>query len=86
MTFFLKINPNSNLIEKAQFITDGCEAATAAASQTMQMIQKQSIKFAKSLKAEDIDKALGGLPSDHKHCAKLAIQTLNQTVEKLQQI
>ncbi|MEJ2249892.1 MAG: iron-sulfur cluster assembly scaffold protein [Candidatus Lokiarchaeota archaeon] len=80
MTFFLKVN--HKCIEKARFVTDGCAAATAAASQTMQLIEGKSIKFAKRLKAKDIDKFLGGLPSDHKHCAKLAIKTLHKTLNK----
>ena len=73
MTFFLKIN--NDIIEKAHFITDGCAATVATASQVTLLIEGKSLEFAKNLKPEEIDKALGGLPEDHKHCAELASMT-----------
>lgn len=82
MTFFLKINNNSKSIEKARFVTDGCEAAKASASQTMKLIEGRFLNFAENLKPEEIDEALGGLPADHKHCAELAIRTLQHTIRK----
>ncbi|MFW9772506.1 MAG: iron-sulfur cluster assembly scaffold protein [Candidatus Thorarchaeota archaeon] len=80
MQFFLKIE--NDKIKKANFITDGCGATVAAGSQTTILIEGKSIEFAQSLKYIDIDKALGGLPNDHKHCAELAIRTLNGAIEK----
>ncbi len=80
MQFFLKIN--GNIIEKANFITDGCGATVAAGSQTTLMIIGKSLDFAESLNPEDIDKALKGLPEDHKHCAELAVRTLKKSIEK----
>ena len=80
MQFFLKIN--DNIIEKANFITDGCGASVATASQTTLLIENKSLDFAKQLKPEDVDKALKGLPEDHKHCAELAIRTLKHTIKK----
>lgn len=78
--FFLKIN--NNIIEKVNFITDGCIAAIATASQTTVLIEGKSLKFAERLKAKDIDRALKGLPKDHKHCAKLALGALNRAIKK----
>lgn len=80
MQFFLKIK--DNIIEKANFITDGCGATVAAGSQTTLMIEGKPLNFAESLNPEDIDKALKGLPEDHKHCAELAIRTLKRSVER----
>ena len=79
MQFFLKIS--NDIIEKANFITDGCGATVAAGSQTTLMIKGKSIDFAESLTAEDIDNALKGLPDNHKHCAELAIRTLHRSIE-----
>ena len=78
--FFLKIN--NNIIEEANFITDGCIAAVATASQTILLIKGKSLNFADKLKARDINRALKGLPKDHKHCAKLALKALNSTIKK----
>jgi nitrogen fixation NifU-like protein len=80
MQFFLKIK--DNIIEKANFITDGCGATVAAGSQITIMIEGKPIQYAESLEAIDLDKKLGGLPDDHKHCAELAIKTLHRAIEK----
>ncbi|MGB5911463.1 MAG: iron-sulfur cluster assembly scaffold protein [Promethearchaeia archaeon] len=80
MQFFLKIE--NNKIVKANFITDGCGASVAAGSQTTLLIEGNSLKFAEDLTAEDIDKALLGLPKDHKHCAELAVRTLKELIKK----
>lgn len=82
MWFFLKIN--NNTIEKANFITDGCGASFATASQTTILIEGKTIEYANKLTAEDIDNALNGLPEDHKHCAELAIKTLKRALKKYQ--
>ncbi|TFG24071.1 MAG: iron-sulfur cluster assembly scaffold protein [Promethearchaeota archaeon] len=80
MQFFLKIN--DNIIEKANFIADGCAASVTTASQTTILIEGKSLDFAEKLKAEDIDEALKGLPEDHKHCAELSIKTLKWAIKK----
>lgn len=80
MQFFLKIK--NNKIEKANFITDGCGATVACGSQTTMLIEGRSLEFAENLKSKDIEKALNGLPEDHKHCAELAKRTLRRLIEK----
>jgi nitrogen fixation NifU-like protein len=80
MQFFLSIK--DNIIEKASFITDGCGASVATASQTTLLIIGKSIDFAENLTQEEVDNALNGLPADHKHCAKLAVDTLKRTIKK----
>ena len=80
MIFYLKIN--GNIIEKANFITDGCGASLATACQTTLLIEGKSLSFAEALEPEDIDLALKGLPEDHKHCAELAIRTLRRAINK----
>lgn len=80
MQFFLKIK--DNIIEKANFITDGCGPSVATASQTTLLIEGKSLDIAERLEPEDVDKALKGLPLDHKHCADLAIRTLKRAIQK----
>ncbi len=80
MQFFLKIN--NNIIEKANFVTDGCGASVATASQTTILIEGKSLDFAEQLKPEDVDQALKGLPEDHKHCTELAVRTLKRAIKK----
>ncbi|MFX0155868.1 MAG: iron-sulfur cluster assembly scaffold protein [Candidatus Hodarchaeota archaeon] len=80
MQFYLKIN--KNIIEKANFITDGCGATVAAGSQTTMLIEGKTLELAEKLNPSDVENALGGLPEDHKHCAELAIRTLKRAIEK----
>ncbi|MFX0070324.1 MAG: iron-sulfur cluster assembly scaffold protein [Candidatus Hermodarchaeota archaeon] len=80
MQFFVKIK--DNIIEKANFITDGCGASVATGSQTMLLIEGKSLEFAENLNPKDIDNALGGLPEDHKHCTELADRTLKRLIKK----
>ena len=80
MQFFLKIK--EGIIEKANFITDGCGATVAAGSQTTIMVKGRTLEFAEKLRPIEVENALGGLPDDHKHCAELAIRTLHRAIEK----
>lgn len=80
MHFYLKIK--DDVIEDAHFITDGCGASVATASQTTLLIKGKSIEFAKKLEPEEIDEALKGLPEDHKHCAELSVRTLRRAIDQ----
>lgn len=80
MNFFLKIK--DEIIKKANFITDGCGATVATASQVTLLIEGKSLEFAENLQPNDIEEAIGGLPEDHKHCAELAATTLRRAIEK----
>ena len=80
MHYFLKIE--NDIITNANFITDGCGASVATACQTTMLIEGKTLKYAENLSPEDIDRALKGLPDDHKHCAELSIRTLRKAVQK----
>jgi len=79
MSFFLKIK--NNIIEKANFITDGCGASVATGCQTTLLIENKSVDDAEKLKPEDVDAALNSLPDNHKHCTELAIRTLKRAID-----
>jgi len=80
ISYFLKIE--NNIINKANFITDGCGASVAAGCQTTLLIEGKSLEYVENLSAEDIDHALKGLPDNHKHCADLSIRTLRKAIQK----
>lgn len=80
MQFFLSIK--DGIITRANFLTDGCGASLATASQTTLLIKNKSLDYAENLNAEIIDKALHGLPDDHNHCAELAARTLHRAIKK----
>ena len=80
MEFYLTIQ--DGMIKSANFITDGCGATIATGSQTTILIEGKSLEHAESLKTEDIDLALNGLPDDHKHSLELAVNTLRNLIAK----
>ncbi|MBY9015765.1 MAG: iron-sulfur cluster assembly scaffold protein [Candidatus Lokiarchaeota archaeon] len=80
MEFYLTIQ--DDIIKSANFFTDGCGATVAAGSQTTVLIEGKSLEYAESLKTEDIDLALNGLPEDHKHSLELAVNTLRNLIAK----
>ncbi|MFX1338675.1 MAG: iron-sulfur cluster assembly scaffold protein [Promethearchaeota archaeon] len=77
---YLKIE--DDVIAKANFITDGCGVMVATASQTTLLIEGRSLEFAESLKPENLDEALAGIPNNEKNCAELAIRTLKCAIQK----
>jgi len=78
MEFYLTIQ--DDIIKSANFFTDGCGATVATGSQTTILIEGKSLKFAESLKPENIDLALNRLPEDHKHSLDLAVTTLRNLI------
>jgi nitrogen fixation NifU-like protein len=80
MQYFLKIE--DGIIKRASFVTDGCGASVATASQTTILITGKTLDYAATLTPEDIDRALDGLPEDHKHCAELSVRTLKRALAK----
>lgn len=81
LQFFLKIN-EKNIIEKANFFTDGCGCMIAAGSQTTLLIEGKSIEFAQNIKPEVIDEALKGLPDEEKHCAESVATAIRLLIEE----
>ncbi|MFX0075621.1 MAG: iron-sulfur cluster assembly scaffold protein, partial [Candidatus Hermodarchaeota archaeon] len=80
MEFYLTIE--NGIIKKANFFTDGCGATVATGSQTTLLIEGKPIEYAQNLKKEDLDRALHGLPDDHKHSLELAVNTLKNLIMK----
>ena len=78
MEFYLTIQ--DGIIKNANFFTDGCGATVATGSQTTILIEGKPLEYAESLKPEDIDLALKGLPEDHKHSLELAVNTLRNLI------
>ena len=80
-TVELWLRVQDDTITKATFWTDGCGPAIACASVVTEMIKGKKVSEAQRIQQEDILKALGGLPDDHKHCALLAATTLKRALE-----
>jgi nitrogen fixation protein NifU and related proteins len=46
----------------------------------------RSLDSALLLQPEDVERELGGLPEDHRHCARLAVNTLGEAIADAYQL
>ena len=71
-------------IHAARFFTNGCGPTIACGNMLTKMVQGQTVKKALDISADMLIKELDGLPSEHKHCAELAINTLHDALTNYQ--
>jgi nitrogen fixation NifU-like protein len=67
-------------IKEITFMTDGCGTTLACGSMLTTMVQGMSLEEAGQIEPEDLLDALGGLPEESAHCARLAVTTLRETI------
>lgn len=79
MELALKIKDQT--VVDAKFLTFGCAAAIATSSILTELIKGKKITEAKKLKPADIEKPLGKLPQNKKHCASLVLEALDKCLE-----
>lgn len=71
-------------ISDISFQTDGCGFTVACASYVTKTAKGKTIEEALQISPEDVDAYFGGLPAEHKHCAKLSVMTLKAAIESYQ--
>lgn len=78
MCFWLKIE--NGVIRYAAFTTDGCAPSIASGAMAAQLAEGRTVDSAQLIEQETVLEALGGLPEDHEHCARLAAVTLHAAI------
>lgn len=78
MEIYLRLD--SDRIEEASFITDGCGPSVACGSMLTTMVTGMSREEASEIQPEDLLKALDGLPEESVHCTELAVSTLQNAL------
>ncbi len=58
----------------------GCAYTLACASAVSVLARGRTLDAALELSPEDVMAELGGLPADHAHCARLAVNTLGEAI------
>jgi nitrogen fixation protein NifU and related proteins len=58
----------------------GCVYTVACASAMSELAKGRDLDHALELEPHDVADALGGLPEDHLHCARLAVNTLGEAI------
>jgi len=82
-TMKITLNLKNKKIIKGLFWTDGCGATIACGNMLMKIIKDKIIDEISSISKEELIKILDGLPKEHLHCAKLAIDTLKDAINDL---
>jgi nitrogen fixation NifU-like protein len=78
---FLKVNPETRVIEDIKFQSYGCASNIATASIITELAKNKSIDDAKKIDWKQASEALGGLPPIKVHCAVLAVEALRTAIE-----
>lgn len=78
MRLYLKIKDER--IEDIKFKTFGCGAAIASSSMLTELVKGKTIDEALKTSNKAIIEALGGLPSQKRHCSVLAEEALEKAV------
>ena len=82
VTFNLKINPETHVIEDVRFRSYGCASNIATASMVTLLAKGKTIEEVKELKPKDVAEKLGGLPAIKMHCSVLAVNGLKAAIKR----
>jgi len=83
ITFYLKINEQTQVIEKAQFESYGCAANIATSSIVTEMIKNLTLETAwNDITWKKVTEEIGGLPSVKFHCGVLAAGALKRAIRQ----
>ncbi len=67
-------------ITQARYATFGCPAAIASGEMLCLLLRGRTRDWAQAVTAEDLTRALGGLPEGKEHCPRLAMEALRQAL------
>lgn len=70
----------NDVLVEVGFKPEGCVYTLACASAMSSLAQGRTIDEALKLQPEDVASELDGLPDDHMHCARLAVNTLGEAI------
>ncbi|MEX2680377.1 MAG: iron-sulfur cluster assembly scaffold protein [Candidatus Sigynarchaeota archaeon] len=79
MSFYLKVK--NGIIERATYITSGCQPAHAAGSQVTFLVRGKTIDQAEGITADVIWHAIGKMPEDTRHSVVLAEMALKKAID-----
>ena len=75
-TMRIDIKIKDGVISDVRFWTDGCGASIACGSMLTKMTKGKTLEEANKITSVNLLRMLDGLPADHQHCTKLAVDTL----------
>ncbi len=80
VTLYLKVDPDTLVIEDISFESYGCASNIATGSIITEMAKGKTLDEAKEIDWKSASDELGGLPSVKAHCSVLAVETLREAI------
>jgi len=80
MKIYIKVDPQSQVIEDVKFNTFGCGSAIATSSMATEMIKGKPVSEALKLSNRAVVEALDGLPPQKIHCSVLAEEAVRAAI------
>ncbi|KUK36934.1 MAG: nitrogen fixation protein NifU [Thermacetogenium sp.] len=77
--FYVKVR--GNRLEKVRYEVKGCPVAIACCSMTAVLAEGKTLVEAMQITNQVVEKALGGLPPEKKHCSNLAADALYEAIQ-----
>lgn len=81
LTVYLKVNPETHVIEDIKFQSYGCASNIATASIITDLAMGRNIEEAKQITWKQAADELGGLPPIKMHCSVLAVDALRSAIK-----
>lgn len=82
VTYYMKIDPETKIIQDVKFRSYGCASNIATASMATQMAKGKHIDEIKNLSSKAVAEQLGGLPAIKMHCSVLAVHGLKAAIKQ----
>ncbi len=82
VTFYLKINDETHIIEDIKFQSYGCASNIATGSIVTDLVMGKTIEDAMGVTWKEAAGELDGLPPIKMHCSVLAVETLHTAIKK----
>jgi nitrogen fixation NifU-like protein len=74
------LHVNGERISAIRHLPRGCAFTIACASAMTELARDRTLEQALEITPQDVETELGGLPEDHLHCARLAVNTLGEAI------
>jgi nitrogen fixation NifU-like protein len=77
----VQIRVEDDCLREIRALPAGCVYTVACASALCGLAMERPLNEALELQPESVAAALGGLPPDHLHCARLAVNTMGEAID-----
>lgn len=85
VSLYLKVNPDTKVIEDIKFESYGCASNIATGSIITELAKGKTIEEAKKITWQEASEALGGLPKVKTHCSVLAVEVLRSAIQNYEE-